>query len=141
MALSKVTLLAVALCAAAVAAQRPADIVFLVSAAFSLAAAAFFPALALGVFWSRANQPGALAGMVAGLAVTTYYMVQNEPWLRTLFGVTSPPALWFGISPISAGVFGMSVGAVVLVVVSLLTPRPRTESRAFTRNLRFPTTD
>ncbi|HOX69595.1 MAG TPA: VC_2705 family sodium/solute symporter, partial [Burkholderiaceae bacterium] len=68
-ALSKVTLLAVALGAAAVAAQRPADIVFLVSAAFSLAAAAFFPALVLGVFWSRANQPGALAGMVAGLAV------------------------------------------------------------------------
>ena len=140
-ALSKVTLLAVALCAAAVAAQRPADIVFLVSAAFSLAAAAFFPALVLGVFWSRANQPGALAGMVAGLAVTTYYMVQNEPWLRTLFGVTSPPSLWFGISPISAGIFGMSIGAVVLVVVSLLTPRPRTESRAFTRSLRFPTTD
>ena len=95
-ALSKVTLLAVALGAAAVAAQRPADIVFLVSAAFSLAAAAFFPALVLGVFWSRANQPGALAGMVAGLAVTIYYMVQNEPWMRSLFGVSSPPALWFG---------------------------------------------
>lgn len=140
-ALSKVTLLAVALAAAAVAAQRPADIVFLVSAAFSLAAAAFFPALALGVFWSRANQPGALAGMVAGLAVTIYYMVQNEPWMRSLFGVTSPPSLWFGISPISAGVFGMSVGALVLVVVSLLTPRSRTEARAFTRGLRFPNAD
>jgi len=140
-ALSKVTLLAVALGAAAVAAQRPADIVFLVSAAFSLAAAAFFPALVLGVFWSRANQPGALAGMVAGLAVTIYYMVQNEPWMRSLFGVSSPPALWFGISPISAGVFGMSVGAAVLVVVSLLTPRPRSESRAFTRSLRFPKAD
>jgi len=140
-ALSKVTLLAVALGAAAVAAQRPADIVFLVSAAFSLAAAAFFPALVLGVFWSRANQPGALAGMVAGLAVTIYYMVQNEPWMRSLFGVSSPPALWFGISHISAGVFGMSVGAAVLVVVSLLTPRPRSESRAFTRSLRFPKAD
>ncbi len=140
-ALSKVMLLAVALGAAAVAAQRPADIVFLVSAAFSLAAAAFFPALVLGVFWSRANQPGALAGMVSGLAVTVYYMVQNEPWLRSLFGVTRPPALWFGISPISAGIFGMSVGAVVLVAVSLLTPRPRSESRAFTRNLRFPQPD
>lgn len=54
-ALSKVTLLAVALGAGAVAAQRPTDIVFLVSAAFSLAAAAFFPALVAGVFWARAN--------------------------------------------------------------------------------------
>jgi cation/acetate symporter len=79
--------------------------------------------------------------MVAGLAVTAYYMVQNEPWLRTLFGVTSPPSLWFGISPISAGVFGMGIGAVVLVVVSLLTPRPRTESRAFTRGLRIPASE
>jgi cation/acetate symporter len=79
--------------------------------------------------------------MIAGLGVTIYYMVQNEPWMRSLFGVVSPPALWFGISPISAGIFGMCVGAAVLVVVSLLTPRPRAESRAFTRGLRFPGTD
>jgi len=71
-ALSKVTLLAVALAAAAVAAQRPADIVFLVSAAFSLAVAAFFPALVLGVFWSRANQWGVVAGMLSGLYVTAH---------------------------------------------------------------------
>lgn len=140
-ALSKVMLLAVALSAAAVAAQRPADIVFLVSAAFSLAAAAFFPALVFGVFWSRANQPGVLAGMLTGLTVTIYYMVQNEPWLRSLFGITSPPALWFGISPIAAGVFGMSLGSAVLVIVSLSTPRPRMESREFTRSLRFPSLD
>jgi cation/acetate symporter len=137
-ALSKVALLAVALAAAAVAAQRPADIVFLVSAAFSLAAAAFFPALVLGVFWSRANQPGAVAGMLSGLALTSYYMVQNEPWLRSLFGVTQPPSLWFGISPIAAGVFGMGLGLLVTVAVSLLTPRPSAESRALTRRLRFP---
>ena len=137
-ALSKVTLLAVALAAAAVAAQRPADIVFLVSAAFSLAAAAFFPALVLGVFWSRANQPGALAGMVSGLAFTGYYMVQNEAWLRNLFGVTRPPSLWLGVSPIAAGVFGMALGLVVIVVVSLLTPRPAAAALAFTRQLRFP---
>ena len=52
-------LLVVALAAAAVAALKPADIVFLVSAAFSLAASAFFPALVLGVFWKRANGWGA----------------------------------------------------------------------------------
>ena len=137
-ALSKVTLLAVALGAGAVAAQRPTDIVFLVSAAFSLAAAAFFPALVAGVFWARANQPGVVAGMVSGLTVTLYYMVQNEPWLRSLFGVTDAPALWFGISPIAAGVFGMTVGASVIVVVSLLTPAPGADSDRFTRQLRVP---
>ena len=61
-AISKVLLLVVALAAAYVAAQKPADILFLVSAAFSFAAAAFFPALVLGVFWKRANKWGALAG-------------------------------------------------------------------------------
>jgi cation/acetate symporter len=43
--ISKALLLVVALLAAYVAAQKPADILFLVSAAFSFAAAAFFPAL------------------------------------------------------------------------------------------------
>lgn len=137
-ALSKVTLLAVALGAGAVAAQRPTDIVFLVSAAFSMAAAAFFPALVAGVFWRRANRPGVAAGMVAGLAVTLYYMVQNEPWLRSLLGLTQPVSLWWGVSPIAAGVFGMAVGAAVIVVVSLLTPAPGPEAAQFVRQLRTP---
>ena len=62
---SKALLLVVALCAAYVAAQKPADILFLVSAAFSFAAAAFFPALTLGIFWKRANKWGASLGMVS----------------------------------------------------------------------------
>ena len=56
--LSKALLVVVALCAADVASQKPADILFLVSAAFSFAAAAFFPALVLGIFWKRANEWG-----------------------------------------------------------------------------------
>ena len=65
--ISKILLLVVALCAAYVATQKPANILFLVAAAFSLAAAAFFPALVLGIFWKRANQWGATLGMVAGI--------------------------------------------------------------------------
>ena len=75
--ISKVLLLVVALAAAAVAAQNPADILFLVSAAFSFAAAAFFPALVLGIFWNRANQWGASLRHGAGLGTTLYYMVRN----------------------------------------------------------------
>ena len=136
--ISKVLLLAVALCAAAVAAQRPADIVFLVSAAFSLAASAFFPALVLGVFWHRSNRWGAVCGMVAGLALTCYYMVQNEAWLRGIFGVTSPVSLWFAIQPISAGVFGVPVGFATIVVVSLLTPSPSQQTQDFLQRIRRP---
>ena len=136
--ISKVLLLGVALSAAAVAAQRPADILFLVSAAFSLAASAFFPALVLGVFWQRANRWGAIAGMVAGLSLTCYYMIQNEAWMRSIFGVTAPVSLWFGIQPISAGAFGVPVGFVVIVLVSLLTPRPGEQVLSFLRTIRLP---
>ena len=135
---SKVLLLVAALAAAAVAAQRPADILFLVTAAFSIAASAFFPALVLGIFWSRANRWGALCGMAAGLGVTLYYLIRNEIWLRGLFGLTAPIELWWGILPISAGVFGVPLGFAACVSVSLLTPAPSAESRAFTRGLRQP---
>jgi hypothetical protein len=63
--ISKVLLLIVALSAAYMAAQKPADILFLVSAAFSFAAAAFFPALILGIFWKRTTGMAASLGMVA----------------------------------------------------------------------------
>ena len=135
---SKVLLLVAALAAAALATQKPADILFLVTAAFSIAASAFFPALVLGIFWSRANRWGAVVGMLSGLAVTLYYLVRNETWLRGLFGVSAPPELWFGILPISAGVFGVPTGFIVCVLLSLLTPAPSAEQRAFVRRLRYP---
>jgi cation/acetate symporter len=126
--LSKMLLLVVALAAAYVAAQKPADILFLVSAAFSFAAAAFFPALVLGIFWKRANRHGAASlGMVAGLGITFYYMVTTQPWLRGVFGVTSPVELWFGIQPISAGMFGVPLGFAVIIIVSLVTPGAQRE--------------
>ncbi len=136
--LSKVLLLVAALAAAAVAAQRPADILFLVTAAFSIAASAFFPALVLGVFWSRANRWGALCGTTSGLALTLYYLIRNEAWLRGVFGVSAPVELWFGILPVSAGAFGVPVGFAVCVMVSLLTPAPTPMQRAFVQSLRQP---
>jgi cation/acetate symporter len=136
--ISKVLLLVAALAAAGVAAQRPADILFLVTAAFSIAASAFFPALVLGIFWGRANKWGALAGMASGLAVTLYYLVRNEPWLRGVFGVEAAVDLWWGILPVSAGAFGVPLGFAVCVVVSLLTPAPTAQMRQFVRDLRQP---
>jgi cation/acetate symporter len=137
-AISKALLLVVALAAAYVAAQKPADILFLVSAAFSFAAAAFFPALTLGVFWKRANKWGASLGMVAGLGITFYYMVTTQPWLRGIFGVTSPVELWFGIQPISAGIFGVPLGFAVIIIVSLLTPAPKQETQELVEHVRYP---
>jgi cation/acetate symporter len=135
--ISKMLLLVAALSAAAVAAQKPADIVFLVSAAFSIAGSALFPALVLGVFWKRTTAAGAVAGMVTGLAVALYYMVRNEAWMREVFHVTVPVDLWAGIQPISAGVFGVSAALVMTVLVSLCT-RPSAAGQAFVERIRLP---
>ena len=136
--ISKALLLVVALAAATVAAQKPADILFLVSAAFSFAAAAFFPALVMGIFWKRATGIAASLGMVAGLGTTVYYMVTNQPWLRGIFGITSPVDLWYGILPISAGVFGVPVGIAVIIVVSLITPEPSKKIQDLVDHVRYP---
>ncbi|MFZ2739069.1 MAG: sodium:solute symporter family protein [Burkholderiaceae bacterium] len=136
--ISKALLLVVALMAAMVAAQKPADILFLVSAAFSFAAAAFFPALVIGIFWKRATGIAASLGMASGLGVTVYYMVMNQPWLRGIFGITSPVDLWYGILPISAGVFGVPVGIAVIIVVSLITPEPSKKIQELVDHVRYP---
>jgi cation/acetate symporter len=136
--ISKALLLVVALAAATVAAQKPADILFLVSAAFSFAAAAFFPALVMGIFWKRATGIAASLGMVAGLGTTVYYMVMNQPWLRGIFGITSPVDLWYGILPISAGVFGVPVGIAVIFLVSLITPEPSKKIQDLVDHVRYP---
>jgi cation/acetate symporter len=136
--ISKVLLLVVALAAAYLAAQRPAGILFLVSAAFSFAAAAFFPALVLGIFWKRTHGLAASIGMLVGLGVTLYYMAMNQPWLRQVFGVTAPVDLWWGIQPISAGLFGVPAGLVVIVLISLLMPPPGPKVQALVEYVRYP---
>ncbi len=134
--ISKVLLLMVALAAAYAAAQKPGDIVFMVTAAFSLAASVYFPALVMGIFWKRATGWGAIAGMWTGFAVTLYYMVVNQPWLRAVFSIESPVALWWDIQPLAAGVFGVPAGLCVLVLVSCLGPASSSPQQAFVDGIR-----
>jgi cation/acetate symporter len=121
--LSKFALLGVALLAAMVATLKPADILPLVSASFSLAASGMLPAMVLGIFWPRASRVGAVSGMLAGFGITVYYMAVNAPSLRALVGATGQPPLWFGIQPVAGGVFGVAAGLAVTVLVSLATRR------------------
>jgi len=138
--LSKMLLLVVAALAAMVAAQKPADILFLVSAAFSLAAAGFFPALVLGIFWKRTTGIAASLGMLAGIGITFYYMVLTQPWLHRVFGVSTPISqnIWWDIQPISAGVFGVPLGFAVIIIVSLITPAPSKETQELVEHVRYP---
>jgi cation/acetate symporter len=118
--LSKFALLGVAMVAAFVAALKPGEILPLVSASFSLAASAFVPAMVMGIFWKRTHRTAAVAGMLAGLGTTVYYMAVNAPAIRGLLGWPPGQDLWFSILPISAGVFGVPAGFAVIVAVTLL---------------------
>jgi cation/acetate symporter len=121
---SKFALLVVALMAAYVAAQRPAGILYLVAASFSLAGAAFVPAMVLGIFWPRATRVGAIGGMLTGLAVTSYYLVINQAGVRQALGLVGN-GLWLGIQPVSAGIFGVSAGLAATLLLSLVSnPEP-----------------
>ena len=131
--ITKSQLLVVAVVAAWVASLRPDNILFMVGLAFSIAASAFFPALVLGIFWKRANKWGAVTGMIAGMGVTLFYIMRTHPF----FGGSMGDA-WLDIHPISSGVFGVSVGFVVIAVVSLLTPPPPPEVQALVDYVRMP---
>jgi cation/acetate symporter len=131
--ISKLLLLVVALIAAYVASLKPGDILSMVGAAFSLAASTLFPALVLGVFWKRANHQGAIASMVGGFSVCVYYMLHTYPALGG-----SALNQWFGIAPISAGVFGVPFGLVAIFVVSLLTPAPDQRTMLLVDHIRGP---
>lgn len=131
--LTKALLLITAGLAGWVAAHKPDNILFMVALAFSLSGAAFFPALVCGVFWSRANKWGAVAAMAAGLSLTAYYVVRTHPF----FG-GGMNAAWFGIEPVAAGIFGIPVGFLVLILVSLLTPSPGESVHAMVEEIRHP---
>ena len=130
--ISKALLVVVAIIAAYVTSLKPGDILFLVGAAFSLAASAFFPPLVTGVFWKRANKWGAIVGMAVGLGVCAYYMYTRYPF----FGVNMP--LWYNLSPVSAGMFGLPAGLITIIVVSLLTPAPSREVQELVEHVRYP---
>jgi cation/acetate symporter len=131
--ISKLLLLAVAFIAAYTASQKPADILSLVGAAFSLAASTLFPALVLGVFWKRANHSGAIVGMLTGFLVCLYYMLHTNPILGG-----SAANQWFHIAPISAGIFGVPAGMAALYLVSWITPAPQRYTLGLVDHLRAP---
>ncbi len=130
--ISKALLLGVAAFAAYITSLKPGDILLLVGAAFSLAASSFFPALALGVFWKRANKTGAILGMVSGLLTCIIYMYITYPF----FGVKAP--LWWDINPVSAGIFGMPVGFAGVILGSLLTAPPDKRTQDMVDYVRYP---
>ncbi|MCH7910690.1 MAG: cation acetate symporter [Candidatus Hydrogenedentes bacterium] len=101
-----------------------------VAFAFGLAAASFFPIILLGIFSTRVNREGAIAGMVAGLVFTAGYIVGAQ-----FFDM---PLWCFGISAQGIGALGMVLNFVVTLGVSYVTPPPPPEVSEMVRSLRTP---
>jgi cation/acetate symporter len=114
----------------------PGFVAAVVALAFGLAAASFFPAIIMGIFYKRMNKEGAIAGMIAGLSITLFYMMRYK--LGWIGGPTTPADWWFGISPEGFGTAGMFVNFAVSLVVSRFTPAPPENVQEMVESIRYP---
>ena len=119
----------------------PGFVAAVVALAFGLAAASFFPAIVLGIFYKRMNKEGAIAGMVVGILLMLFYMMKFK------FGVfdggkTAVEALkkdwWFGISPEGFGTVAMIINFIVSIVISKFTPAPPQNVQEMVDSIRIP---
>lgn len=113
----------------------PGFVAEVVAFAFGLAAASFFPVIILGIFSTRINREGAIAGMITGLVFTIGYISYFKfihPELN------SAAHWWWGISPEGIGSVGMFLNVMVCYAVSLITPAPPQEVQDLIQEIRIP---
>ncbi len=119
----------------------PGFVAAVVALAFGLAAASFFPAIVLGIFYKKMNKEGAIAGMVIGISLMLFYM------LKFKFGIFDGGKAavtelqkdwWFGISPEGFGSVAMIVNFVVSIIIMQFTPDPPKNVQEIVEDIRIP---
>ena len=106
-----------------------------VALAFGLAAASFFPAIVLGIFYKRMNKEGAISGMIIGISSMLYYMLKFKfGW----FGGGNQEDWFIGVSPEGFGTIAMMLNFFVSILVSSLTKEPPNQIKKLVENLRIP---
>ncbi|RCL67558.1 MAG: cation acetate symporter [Cryomorphaceae bacterium] len=114
----------------------PGFVAAVVALAFGLAAASFFPAIVMGIFYKRMNKEGAISGMVIGLLLMLFYMTKFKfGW----FGGGTEADWWFGISPEGFGTLAMLINFVVSLTVCHITKEPSEEIQKLVEKIRIPT--
>ena len=126
---ARVLLIFIGLAAAFIASLKLTGILGAVAWAFCFANSGLFFPLVLGIWWKRANTAGAIAGMVAGFGVGSWYLYQ------VYAGGMTP---WMEIDHLRFGIIGMPVSLIAMVVVSLLTPAPSKEIQDMVDEVRIP---
>ncbi|PSJ65836.1 sodium:solute symporter family protein [Kumtagia ephedrae] len=126
---ARILLLFIGVAAALIASLQLTGILGAVAWAFDFACSGLFFPLVLGVWWKRANAPGAIAGMIGGFVAGSLY-------LYLVFNKIIDP--WMGIDDIRFGIIGMPVSLICMVVVSLATREPSKEIQEMVDEVRVP---
>jgi len=126
---ARVLLIFIGAAGAAVASMRLTGILGAVAWAFDFAMSGLFFPLVLGIWWKRANTAGAIAGMLVGLGVGTWYLYM------VYAGGMAP---WWGIDHLRFGIIGALASLISMVVVTLMTPAPDKETQAMVDEIRIP---
>jgi cation/acetate symporter len=113
----------------------PGFVAATVALAFGLAAASFFPAILLGIFYKRMNKEGAVFGMIVGIALMLFYMTKFKfGW----FGGGGKENWWFGISPEGFGSVAMFVNFFTSLIVCKITSQPPIKVQKLVEKIRLP---
>ena len=113
-----------------------------VALAFGIAASSLFPAIMMGIFSKKMNKEGAIAGMIAGLAITLFYVfahkgiffIKGTDFVGAIGGANS----FFGITPEAFGAVGALVNFIVAFVVDKMTKEPPEHIQHMVENVRIP---
>ena len=115
----------------------PGFVAATVALAFGLAAASFFPAIILGIFYKRMNKEGAIAGMIVGIVTMLYYMLKYKlGWFDDV--LPSKSEWWFGISPEGFGSMAMLLNFIVSITIMKFTPEPPKNVQDIVEQIRIP---
>jgi len=115
----------------------PGFVAATVALAFGLAAASFFPAIILGIFYKKMNKEGAVSGMIVGTVLMLYYMIKYKlGWFDD--ELPSSDHWWFKISPEGFGSIAMFVNFIVSIIVMKFTSEPPNEIKKIVERIRIP---
>ncbi|MBC3846619.1 cation acetate symporter [Winogradskyella echinorum] len=115
----------------------PGFVAAVVALAFGLAAASFFPAIILGIFYKRMNKEGAIAGMIVGIVSMLLYMMKYKlGWFDDVLPDKSQ--WWFGISPEGFGTIAMLLNFIVSITIMKFTKAPPQEVQDIVEHIRIP---
>jgi cation/acetate symporter len=113
-----------------------------VALAFGIAASSLFPALMMGIFSTKMNKEGAIAGMISGLLVTLFYVFAHKGIFfikgTEYFDLIGGENSFFGISPEAFGAVGAIVNFIVASIVKRFSKEPPVHIQALVEGVRIP---